>query len=153
MRIRHVRLSDRDDWIRMREALWPGGPPGEHEEEVDRFFAGGSAGAPDLQAVLIAEADGRAVGFLELSVREYAEDCEGTTPYIEGWFVDAEYRNRGIGGALVRAAEAWAIGRGFREIASDAVLDNAQSQAAHRALGFEEVERIVVYRKELNSRL
>jgi aminoglycoside 6'-N-acetyltransferase I len=45
--------------------------------------------------------------------------------------------------------EAWARERGFRELASDALLENTVSHAAHAALGFEEVERAVKYRKPL----
>ena len=71
MKIRQVELRDREDWARMREALWPEAEPGEHVGEVDSYLAGGSPGAPDIQAVFIADDDGRAVGFLELSVREW----------------------------------------------------------------------------------
>jgi aminoglycoside 6'-N-acetyltransferase I len=44
------------------------------------------------------------------------------------------------------AGIAWARGRGCTEFAADALLDNEVSHAAHRALGFEEVERIVCFR-------
>jgi aminoglycoside 6'-N-acetyltransferase I len=50
---------------------------------------------------------------------------------------------------LLRAAEAWARKRGYREFASDVFLDNVASQEAHLALGFSEVERAVRYRKPL----
>jgi aminoglycoside 6'-N-acetyltransferase I len=49
----------------------------------------------------------------------------------------------------VEAAEHWALIRNFSEIASDTQLDNAQSQGAHAALGYEEVERLVTFRKSL----
>ena len=49
----------------------------------------------------------------------------------------------------MRAAEAWARERGYRELSSDALLDNLPSQEAHVALGFGEVERSVKYRKAL----
>jgi aminoglycoside 6'-N-acetyltransferase I len=41
------------------------------------------------------------------------------------------------------------VAHGFREIASDVELANTISQDAHRALGYEEVERIVCYRRAL----
>jgi aminoglycoside 6'-N-acetyltransferase I len=34
-------------------------------------------------------------------------------------------------------------------LASDALLDNGASHAMHRALGFEETERVVFFRKPL----
>ena len=49
----------------------------------------------------------------------------------------------------MRAAEQWSRARGAVEIASDALIDNSQSQHAHRALGFEEVDRCVHLRKRL----
>jgi aminoglycoside 6'-N-acetyltransferase I len=58
-------------------------------------------------------------------------------------------RRQGVGAALVRAAEAWARARGYRDLASDALLDNLPSHEAHVALGFGEVERSVKYRKVL----
>lgn len=100
--------------------------------------------------VLLAETDGQVVGFLEASLRDYAEGCE-TSPvsYLEGWFVAEPYRRRGVGAALVRAAEDWARSQGCTEMASDAELHNLDSHRAHEALGYEEVERVVVFRKTL----
>jgi aminoglycoside 6'-N-acetyltransferase I len=92
---------------------------------------------------------GGLAGFLELSVRSYAEGCTGPVPYVEGWHVDADVRRQGVGRALVARAEAWARERGYTEIASDTEVERAHSIRAHRALGFEEVERIVVFRKAL----
>ena len=70
-------------------------------------------------------------------------------PFIEGWFVDDDVRTVGCGRALVKAAEAWARRHGFHEIASDVDIDNDVSIAAHRALGYEEVTRIVCFRRRL----
>ena len=49
----------------------------------------------------------------------------------------------------MKAAEDWARGHGFRALASDAELDNQVSVAAHGALGFEEVDRVVCFLKRL----
>jgi aminoglycoside 6'-N-acetyltransferase I len=56
-----------------------------------------------------------------------------------------------VGGALVRAAEAWSRARGCAEMASDTEVENARSAAAHRALGFEEVGRVLLFRKSLRD--
>ncbi|HEX2863122.1 MAG TPA: GNAT family N-acetyltransferase, partial [Deinococcales bacterium] len=102
-----------------------------------------------LKAVFLAWSGSRPVGFLELSVRPYAEGCDGPAPFVEGWFVAEAERGRGVGRALVAAAEAWALERGFTDLASDTQLWNTASQAAHAALGFVEEERLVSYRKPL----
>jgi len=145
--IRRIAAADRTSWLRMRDALWPGAFD-DHDRETRAFFEADAA--PFV--VFVAESDGRLVGFLELDFRRYAEGCESSpVPFIEGWYVDAYVRHRGIGRALVGAAEAHACTLGFREIASDAEVSNTASHAAHRALGYEEVERIVCYRRRLRE--
>ena len=103
-------------------------------------------------AIFVALDDGGALtGFLEAGLRSHADGCDPAIPtgYIEGWFVREEFRNRGIGRDLMRAAEEWALSQGCREMASDALIDNTVSLHAHEALGFEVVDRCVHFRKGL----
>jgi aminoglycoside 6'-N-acetyltransferase I len=129
----------------MRTALWPEGSLGEHSREVAHLL---EVGPTDRGATLVAETpDGELAGFVELSVRNYAEDCEtDRVGYCEGWYVKAEHRRRGVGRALMAAGVAWARARGCTEFASDALLDNELSHAAHAALGFIETGRIVCFK-------
>ena len=53
---------------------------------------------------------------------------------------------------LVAGAAQWAARSGCSEFASDALLDNAAAHALHRALGFEETERVVYFRRWLAER-
>lgn len=48
-------------------------------------------------------------------------------------------------------AEDWARRRGYRAMASDAQLSNDVSHAAHRCAGYEEVDRVVQYRRVLDD--
>jgi aminoglycoside 6'-N-acetyltransferase I len=117
---------------------------------IDAYLSGSSIGELIPSVVFVAvRQDGRLAGFLDLSVRNYAEGWTGNTPYVKGWYVDEDVRGTGVGRALMEAAEGWARDRGCVELASDALLENELSHAAHRALGFEVVERIVVFRKAL----
>jgi aminoglycoside 6'-N-acetyltransferase I len=146
MRIRRMTKSDAGDWLRMRTALWPGSET-DHAKEIEAFF---ERGVPTLDAVLLAEDAGSATGFAELSIRLYAEGCHsGRVAYLEGWYVEPHVRRRGIGAALVAAAQHWGREQECTELASDTELGNDGSAAAHRALGFDEVERIICYRKPL----
>jgi aminoglycoside 6'-N-acetyltransferase I len=103
----------------------------EHERLVDAFLAERRSGEPTLAAVFVStRADGRLSGFLEMSVRDYAEGCTGPTPHVESWYVDPDARRSGVGHALLRAAEEWAREHGYRELASDTELENGTSERA-----------------------
>ena len=147
MTIREITASDRFDWVRLRESLWPGSLS-DHDAETRSYFED----RLEAPIVLVAIAEGRVVGFLELDFRKYAPGCQ-TSPvaFIEGWHVEAPFQGRGIGRALVEAAEARARALGHDEIASDAELDNAEGIAAHKALGYEEIERVVCFRRSLRD--
>jgi aminoglycoside 6'-N-acetyltransferase I len=134
--------------LRLRHALWPDGTEAEHREEIDRFFAGR---AREPKAVLVAEdAAAHVIGVAELSIRPHAEGCHSDrVAYLEGWFVAPEARGRGVGRALMAAAEDWGRSQGCDEFASDAEAGDAVSAAAHRALGFTEVGLVRCFRKDL----
>jgi predicted dinucleotide-binding enzyme/GNAT superfamily N-acetyltransferase len=132
IRVRHARPGDAPGWAALRHALWPDQSPEELRAEAEAFFT-----APDqrLAAVLVAQpATNGLVGFAELSLRPYAEDCL-TSPvaFLEGWYVVPSARRHGVGGALVAAAEDWAREEGCREFASDTQFDNKVSIEAHSA--------------------
>jgi aminoglycoside 6'-N-acetyltransferase I len=150
MKIRPITRTDRAEWLRLLLGLHPELPEADHIPSIDAYLSDASIGELTPSAVFAAERpDGRLGGFLELSIRNYAEGCRGDTPYVESWYVDEDLRGTGVGRALMFAAEGWARDRGFVELASDARLDNRLSHAAHQALGFDIVERIVVFRKSL----
>lgn len=129
-------------------ALWPDASPDEFPPELDAVLQGISAGPP--RALLVAEADGVCIGFVGVGSRAYAEGCD-TSPvaFLEGWYVEPAWRRQGVGTALVRAAEDWARRAGFAELGSDTWIDNQGSITAHKAAGFQEVERIVCFAKRL----
>lgn len=94
-----------------------------------------------------------AVGLVEASVRqEYVNGTESSpVAFLEGLYVVPQARRKGIAASLVAAVCDWAQRAGCRELASDAVLENAISHVVHRALGFEETERVVFFRKKLEG--
>ena len=148
MLVRRAVPSDSSQWAALRQALWPPEEPGEHEREIAAFFAGTLHDVADV--FLAIDESGRAVGFAEVSLRSHAESCHSTpVAYLEGWFVDEAVRRSGVGAALIEAVEAWGRSQGCHEMASDTELDNVISQQAHQALGFEEVDRVVCFRKFL----
>lgn len=147
MKIRTVQPQDFDAWSQLRKKLWSQVSDEENREELEQVFA-----APDNFQIFLAESDaGEVVGFLEAGIRsDYVEGCE-TSPvgYVEGWFVEENYRRQNVGKLLIEAAEDWARELNCREMASDCELDNAVSLSAHLAVGFAEVNRIISFKKYL----
>ena len=146
--VRPVQARDAASWLRLRCALWPDGSEAEHSADIDGFLAGR---ADEPQSVLLAvDGVGRIVGLAELSIRPCAEGClTNRVAYLEGWYVDSEARGRGVGRALVAAAEEWGRSQGCREFASDCRADDGLAAAAHRGVGFAEVGLVRCFRKEL----
>lgn len=148
-RVFPVTQRELGDWQRMRGALWPDQPQEHLDAEAVAFLAG-RLHMPAL--VLVAVDAAGTCGFAEVSIRPYAEGCETErVGYLEGWYVEPRARRIGVGRALVRAALDWARGQGCTEFASDALLENDVSAAAHLALGFREVERIRCFAMRLNA--
>jgi aminoglycoside 6'-N-acetyltransferase I len=144
--VRPLRETDLDDWFRLRRMLWDESSDEDHKSEMLDILD-----HHESQLVLIADAwSGRFVGFLEASIRPFVEDCETDhVGYLEGWFVEPDYRKAGIGRKLVKQAETWAREKGCTEMASDAEIGNDRSLAAHLSLGYKETSRLVHLRKDL----
>ncbi|MDH4441285.1 MAG: GNAT family N-acetyltransferase [Rhizobium sp.] len=147
VRVRIATAEDLDAWAGLRQRLWPELSLEGHRDEIREAL-----GEPDrLVAFLAIGPAGDVVGLAEASLRsDYVNGCE-TSPaaFLEGIIVDPAARRSGIAVALVAAVCGWARALGVREIASDADLDNHASHALHAALGFQETERVVYFRKVL----
>lgn len=146
MIIRPVEPADKAEWLRLRLELWPDSPEKE-AEEIDRFLAGYPL--PTLMAAFVAvRSEGGLCGLAEVAIHESAPGCKtDRVGFLEAWYVDADWRGRGVGRALVERVEAWARAAGCREMASDTTPYYPLSPAAHAALGYEEVARY--FRKDL----
>ena len=102
-------------------------------------------------AFFIMYVDDAPVGFAQCGLRhDYVEGTDSSpVGYLEGVFVEKPWRRRGCARALLAACEQWAKDMGSSEFASDCELDNADSLRFHLAMGFEEANRIICFRKTL----
>lgn len=142
--VREARTSDAQAWARLRAELWPDCPLERHQLEIAQL-------AKSSGVVALAVRAGEPIGFAEVSIR--ADHVEGTSttpvPYLEGWYVASPHRGVGIGTGLLEFVEDWARKRGYREMASDAEIDNEASILLHGRRGFIEVGRTVHFVKML----
>jgi aminoglycoside 6'-N-acetyltransferase I len=135
-------------WAELRYALWTWDDVDDHAEEAEELYLSGNE---DRTAFVALDEVGAVIAFAEATIRrDYVEGCE-TSPvvFLEGIYVIPEVRKSGVAKALGDTVADWGRGKGCTEYASNALLDNVDSHAFHAAIGFEETERVVFFRKEL----
>jgi aminoglycoside 6'-N-acetyltransferase I len=134
-------------WLALRSALWPGA------SEAEQLSGMADAIARSHYVRIAVTVDGSALGLVEAAKRVNYVNGTSSSPvaFIEGLYVVPEARRRGVARALVEAVAKWASQEGCTELAFDALLDNRTAHAVHRALGFEETERVVYFRRPLHD--
>lgn len=139
--------AEQAGWLTLREALWPHCSRDEHGADMARLVAD-----TDRYTQFVAYAENRLpVAFAEASLRSDYVNGTSTSPvaFLEGIYVVPQYRCQRIAARLVSSVTQWAASHGCREFASDALLENELSQLVHKALGFQETERVVYFLKTL----
>ena len=138
--VRPARPEDRAFVLATAERLSAFGPPpwrtGEEIVEGEArtlrgFFEAPAPGA----ALVVAEEDGRALGFAYLeTIRDYftLEDHG----HIGILAVAEEAEGRGAGGALLEAAEAWARQRGYARLSLNVFERNARARSVYARRGY-----------------
>lgn len=146
MRIEQANPTNLDDVTRLALKLWPEHAWRELRNELKDLLAS------EKDRIFLAVKEGDTIGFLHMSLRfDYVEGSSSSpVGYVEGIYVDENYRNQGVSRKLVEAGEAWAKSLGCKEIGSDTELDNHGSQAFHQRIGFKEAGRIVAFIKEID---
>ena len=133
------------DWRLLRLKLWP------HASEAEVLGEMADTLARGHFVRLALASDGHAVGLVEAARR--VDYVNGTTSspvaFLEGLYVDPAWRRQGVGRALVTLVVSWAAAHGYTELASDSSIENVAAHAVHLALGFEETERVVYFRRAI----
>ncbi|HTP77102.1 MAG TPA: aminoglycoside 6'-N-acetyltransferase [Rhizomicrobium sp.] len=145
MRIVRAGETEARDWLAQRRTLWPEGSDDEHRADIAALGKKGAA------CFLAYAPDGSVAGFAEASLRrDYVNGCS-TSPvgFLEGLHVEPRWRRQGVARLLVRAVERWALSQGCSELASDVLAGNREGLQTHAALGFEETDSVVYFRKPL----
>ncbi len=100
-------------------------------------------------AILVAEREGQAIGFVSCWAERdddmLVKEAERAFGYVADLFVEAAFRRRGVGVALLAAAEAHLAGLGLTQFRISALAANADACAVYERLGYTAYE--VVYEK------
>jgi aminoglycoside 6'-N-acetyltransferase I len=125
--------------------LWPSHEISDLEQEMINYIDSENG------AIFIYFNESIATGFSQCSLRnDYVEGTKSSpVGYLEGIYVDANHRKRGIGKKLLMQCEEWAKSKGCIEFASDCELNNTESLKFHLQIGFEEANRIICFKKNL----
>ncbi|WP_108124260.1 GNAT family N-acetyltransferase [Saccharospirillum mangrovi] len=143
MDIRIAQSADLDAWADLRLALWPW-------NEREDLLQGSRVMLDNAHEVaFIAWQDDQPIGLIEGQIRR-GDDAQ-LYGHVEGWYVVDAARGKGVGGKLMDALSQWFLHHHIRTLFSDTIPDYPLSPAAHRAAGFEEVDRIIIFRKRLDT--
>lgn len=95
--------------------------------------------------------DGWVIGFSQCQLRHDYVEGTSSSPvgYLEGIFIEKNYRHKGYAKELLTRCEEWAKEKGCLEFASDCELENEVSRAFHQKAGFMEANRIICFAKLL----
>ena len=136
------------DWLTLRSEFIPEEPIEDQRVFLRRFARESFA----FRAFIARDGDAL-LGFAEVAVRtDFVNGCRHRPAlFLEGIYTRPEHRGQGVARALCETAARWGREQGCREFASDVYIDDENSLAAHRGLGFEETERVVYFRKPLTG--
>jgi len=78
--------------------------------------------SPERFVTFIAyDSSNTSIGFIEVSIHEILDEgCEvKNIGYIEGWYIDPNYRRKGIGSELVKSVEKWVLDVSLKQISGN----------------------------------
>ena len=139
--IRRAQTGDSEDLARLSTQL---GYPMTSREAAQRLAE--IAGHAD-HALFVAEARGRVVAWLQVSVSRIFESSRQAE--IAGLVVEEKIRGLGIGTALVSAAERWARERQCSALRVRSNVIRERAHAFYRRSGFSEIKTQRVFEKLL----
>ncbi len=104
----------------------------------------------DESVILLAEADGKAVGFTQL-FPSFSSVSATRTWVLNDLYVDSTARRRGAARALLQAAADFARGDGAVRLELETDHDNARAQTLYRRMGWEQYEGTLRFRLSLRE--
>ncbi|WP_052345768.1 aminoglycoside 6'-N-acetyltransferase [Paucisalibacillus sp. EB02] len=134
-----------DDLIKLAMKVYTGSTYDGLQQEFHDMFQ------TDKHRFLLYLVKEKPIAFMHLSIRvDYVQGCESSpTGYLEGVYVDPDYRKKGISTALFNEGKKWLLEKGCKQIGSDMEEGNHTSYSFHMSVGFKEAGRLVTFIQDL----
>jgi len=141
----HIREASADDAEALANLATQLGYPSKPAQIAHRL-----AGLPSTgSCVFVATAEGSVVGLVQISV--YFPFLVDEAAEIAALVVDEEWRGQGIGLALVKAAEGWALENGCSTLYVRTNISRKQAHGFYQHIGFQPVKTALTFAKPLAS--
>jgi len=103
------------------------------------------------QTAYLAKEGKNYIGFAYLSLRkDFVEGSESSpVAYLEGIYIQKEFRKKGYAESLVKKGIDWGKINGCDQMGSDAEIENSGSITFHKRTGFKEVNRVVCFIRDI----
>jgi len=136
-----------DSLTEMALALWPDNEFKELRKEFKQLLNS------EKDKVFVYLMHAKPVAFIHISIRsDYVEgSLKSPTGFVEGIYVDPEYRKKGISKKLIKKGESWLKTKGCSQIGSDIEQSNIKSYHFHKSVGFKEVNRLIAFIKDIDQ--
>jgi len=141
----HIREASADDAEALANLATQLGYPSKPAQIAHRL-----AGLPSTgSCVFVATAEGSVVGLVQISV--YFPFLVDEAAEIAALVVDEEWRGQGIGLALVKAAEGWALENGCSTLYVRTNVIRERVHSFYQHIGFQPVKTALTFAKPLAS--
>ncbi|HEV8267268.1 MAG TPA: GNAT family N-acetyltransferase [Thermoanaerobaculia bacterium] len=101
-------------------------------------------------AVFVAEADGRVVGWIQLSIARMLES--EARAEVRGFVVDEGHRSAGVGARLLARADTWAAAKGLAKVRVPCNVTRERAHSFYLREGFREVKVQRIFERSTRPR-
>ncbi|WP_109853429.1 aminoglycoside 6'-N-acetyltransferase [Aquimarina sp. AU58] len=138
--------KDFEQLVKISHKLWT-----DFEEQELENLLKETARLKKNKILLAKTTNGVSIGFSIFSIRtDYVEGADKSpTGYLEGIYVEPEYRKEGIAKEFLKIGEEWCKEKGCTQIGSDTWLTNKESREFHKKIGFWEEDELVHFLKNI----
>ena len=138
--------QDFDPLLAMGIKLWKDFSREELQKLIEQTLTSGR-----WKILMARNANKHPIGFAIVSIRvDHVEGAEQSpTGYLEGIYVEPEYRKQGVARKLVELSEDWLKENHCTQMGSDTWLTDTRSRNFHKKIGFWEEEEVVHFLKNL----